>query len=227
MDGFIFEAEELAYLLTLVGARGLAGVDDARLSAESDGDKVDRTDIYAKGLDSLKAHNWLTPTNLPGQFQLDETLARVMLALAEPHYAVLTSVEPDSGNAGRAMVDYLSSDGIVELTQSTDDLYHLGLVTDIRSLAERITSLLRQNADVPTGVPPSAEKLSRLTSQRGEVIVAQTSQDELLGGRRANVYAGAWIAWRRSATSEDMIVSPLNGDKVTQFLDEFMSITQV
>ena len=233
MSGYTFEVAELAWLLAVVNANGIAGVDDPRFLPST---LAEREATYNTGLTSLKARGWLVPADRVDSFHVDDTLAQLVLSLAEPTYAIRTAIDDagmgpgkSTGNDPKAVLHYIAPSGIAELSAEPDGRYTLGAVLTISALVERLVDFLSGQADQDLGAanrPDASElaKFAELSGPHGEIIVARTRRNTLLDAHQAKVHAGAWLT-SQASPGTTVTVTPLSTTALETWLDEFMQTT--
>jgi len=139
MEGVELSMPELAYLLNLVHARGLPGVDDPRLFPET---PAEQNKTHAKGREQLEAHAWITPVpDHNAEYEVNSFLFEMVAALAEPRTIILTVKEGSKGRH-QAVLHYLAGQLIVELFSPSRSTYRLGLVAGPEGMHERIAKML-------------------------------------------------------------------------------------
>lgn len=139
MEGVELSMPELAYLLSLVSARRLPGVDDPRLFPEA---PAAQKNTYAKGREQLEAHGWITPVpDHTGEYEINSLLFEMAAALANPQVVVLTLKEDTKGRR-QVVLHYLSGEQIVELFSTSKSSYRMGLVAGHEGLHQRIAQML-------------------------------------------------------------------------------------
>lgn len=139
MEGLELSTPELAYLLNLVSARGLPGVDDPRLFPEA---PTAQKNTYAKGREQLEAHGWITPVpDHTAEYEINSLLFEMAAALANPQAVVLT-VKDDSKGRRQVVLHYLAGEQIVELFSTSRSSYRVGLVVGHEGLHPRIAQML-------------------------------------------------------------------------------------
>lgn len=139
MEGAELSMPELAYLLNLVHARGLPGVDDPKLFPDT---PTAQKNTYTKGRDQLEAHAWITPVpDHKAEYEVNGLLFEMVAALAEPRTVILTVKEGSKGRR-QAVLHYLAGQLIVELFSPSRSSYRLGLVAGREGMHQRIAQML-------------------------------------------------------------------------------------
>jgi hypothetical protein len=139
MEGVELSIPELAYLLNLVHARGLPGVDDPRLFPET---PAEQNNTHAKGREQLEAQAWITPVpDHNAEYEVNSFLFEMVAALAEPRTVILTVKEGPKGRH-QAVLHYLAGQLIIELFSPSRSSYRLGLVSGREGMHQRIAQML-------------------------------------------------------------------------------------
>ena len=136
MDGITLDVAELAYLLAVVDARSLAGVDDPRLFPATP-DEQDA--IFSAGLKALKEHGHLKPAER-GSMRLDDGLIYLVSVLAQPEHVILTLRDRDG--ARQVVFHYLAGPAVIELSAQSNEHYRVGMLPDLAAMTTRIAEML-------------------------------------------------------------------------------------
>ena len=144
MSAIVLESAEFAYLLAVVDAESVVGVENPALFPS---DQESREATYTRGLQSMKERGWIKPASKPSQFHFNDMLFLMAAVVANPEFVVFTVRNTE--NFGRQVImHYLAGSDIIELVATADKKFHLGIVPDRAALSERITSALgRQPAE--------------------------------------------------------------------------------
>lgn len=140
MGNVVLAPEEFAYLLAVVRASVLVGVNDIRLFPQ---DGRTRKSVYGKGKHLLEANGWLKALpEAPGEYEFDAGLMEMVASVADPDF-VIGAVRrgPDGTYVG--ILDYLAGNLIVEITLDLRGGYRLGTVAERAELFRRIGLILR------------------------------------------------------------------------------------
>lgn len=210
LNGFAFAAAELGTLLSLLGARELAGISDPAMQPAAA--------ALPPALAGLKQVGWITPTGEDAQWRVDAVLARVLRTLIAPEFVVRTAadLETAAGLQSRAILHYIAGPLIVELAVLAEQRYHLGLLESRAALTQRAARLLGVE-----DAPSVASTLERVPGLRGEFIVARARDAALLSARKAQASGGNWLAWRKSPQATATTVVALDVAALGRVLAEF------
>jgi|GEM_PF-4941752 len=187
-NGYRFDRDELACLLMLAQATGVAGLD---LAALIPADPTGREAVFRVGQETLKRHGWLVPADRPHSFHLDESLASAILMLVEPGFVIRSTL---TGMSAAGLLHFLSPDAIVEVSQDADDAFLIGVVPDRQTLSARIAALFDSHL-----------------ATSGQLIVARAEREQLLVARRATIerVGGEWqLSYRRQANDASSVAYP-------------------
>jgi hypothetical protein len=214
MESIKLTSQELAYLVALVGAPGVAGVDHPHvLPQDADSDAV-----YRDGLEQLKANGWLRGDAEGKSYALDEVLLSAVMTLAYPNHLVQTV------RAGRqAIQHYISDKHTIQLMALTDDRFQLDAIEQPVALGEAVVAFVK--GDQVDGVAGSGAP-SDLPAQTGEVNVVRVRGAEALGGRRATIHGDAWLNHRINRDTQDTRTTPLTAQNVAALVGEFIRTTK-
>ena len=139
MDGAELDRTELAYLLAVVEASGVIGLDDPELFPVS---SSDRDATYGKGRKKLESNEWLKlAVDHTDEYELDGILIEMVSIIADPDRVVAT-VNNGNGKSRQMVLHYLAEGTIVEVSAPNSKSYHLGLIPDQRTLQERVAEML-------------------------------------------------------------------------------------
>ena len=88
MSGAELDKTELAYLLAVVEASGIVGLDDPELFPAT---SSDRDAIYGKGRKKLESNEWLKPAaDHTDEYELNGILIEMVAIIAAPEQVVAT-----------------------------------------------------------------------------------------------------------------------------------------
>lgn len=251
MQGIELSPQELAYLLAVVHATAVVGVDDPELFPTT---AKQRDSVYGAGRKQLEKDEWIVPLeDHDDEYDLNAGLVQLVAVIAGPEHVIAT-VRSDSDDSRQAALHYLFGSRIVELWNTPEKRYLLGLVDDRQALLRRIAELLQvpEQSDQASFTLPEAafqkalkfskdgnrDKLEAQLKAAGEhaeqfsadlaepeggqLFVVQPSGGEIQGGRRATVVAGKWIAFRRSQDTKELEISSLDTERLESLLDEWL-----
>lgn len=165
MTNVVLAPEEFAYLLAVVHAPFLVGVNDGRLFPH---DARTRKSVYGKGRQLLEANGWLKPlADAPGEYEFDTGLVEMIASVADPDVVIgVLRRGPDGKYVG--ILDYLAGGLIFEITLDVHGGYRLGTVAERGELFRRIGLILRLTTpevwaqfDLDDGVLKELVSLSR------------------------------------------------------------------
>lgn len=145
MSGIVLEKPEFAYLLGVIQATSVVGVDDMTLFPA---DQAERDATYESGFKLLQEHGWLTPIDNTNERNLNDLLLLMTAVVADPAYVVFTA-RNSGGRNQQLLLHYLAEPEIVELSATPDQKYRIGLVPDRAAMLQRIQEML--------GLPEKAE----------------------------------------------------------------------
>lgn len=129
-------AEEFAYMLSVVKAEAVVGVDDPALFP----DPASAEAVYKTGLEQLIAHGWAKPTGKPNEYAFNDDLSLMVADIGHPDFVVFTIRNTEDGR--RVVLHYMGGPDIIELAAEPDGTYTLGSVTDRRAMVTRMEDVL-------------------------------------------------------------------------------------
>ncbi len=140
MDGAELTKSEFAYLLAIVHATEVVGVDDPALFPTK---AKARDSTYGEGRAQLEENGWLKPIpEYTDEYDLNPALLQMVSIVAAPTHVLGTrSGEEDEDR--HWMLHYVSGDQIVELWAPTKESYILAVVPDIETLQSRLGEMLQ------------------------------------------------------------------------------------
>lgn len=251
MDGAELSPEEFAYLLAVVHAPAVVGVDDPKLFPS---DAKSEKAVFGKGRKQLEQHQWIEPLeDHEDEYSLDPGLVQMVAVVAGPEHVVAT-VSAEADGDRRSTLHYLFGTRIVELWSTPEKSYLLGVVEDRAGLLSRIGEMLHIPDDSEPAefrLPDAAfekvakfaengrsDKAEELLEQAGEhaeaffaafaepgsgqLYVVQPSEGQIQSGRRATIVGGRWLVMRPSAEADELQVSSLDADRLDELLDEWL-----
>ena len=139
MSGAELKTSEFAYLLAILNASAIAGLDDPTLFPT----KSSARDVtYGQGRKELEINGWLKPVpDHPEEYELNPSLLAIVSIVAAPDFVVAST--HITGEAERQLVlHYIAGDGIVELSAPAEGIYRVGIVLNREALHERIAKML-------------------------------------------------------------------------------------
>lgn len=250
MDGAELSPQELAYLLAVVHAPAVVGVDDPRLFPS---DAKSQKAMFGKGRQQLEDNKWIEPiSDHEDEYDLDPALVQMVAVIAGPEWIVATV--RGEGDERRSVLHYLFGKRIVELWTTSDKSYMLGVVDDRDALAARLTEILEvpkksasASFQLPTasfqkvlkfaenGKQDKAEGLLESAGEHaesfftalgepggGQVFVVQPSGGQIESGRKATIVGGSWLVVRPEPDAEDLDISSLDAARLEQLLEDWM-----
>lgn len=251
MDGVELTPQEFAYLLAVVHAPAVIGVDDPKLfPSDARAEKA----VYGKGRQQLEEHKWIEPlADHEDEYWLDPGLVQLVAVVAGPEHVIATIRSGDDGDR-QTTLHYLFGNRIVELWTTPEKSYLLGQVDDRQALLERIQAVLQvpEKSDgarfslpeeafqkavtfAENGKSDKAEELLASAGEHaeaffssftepggGQLFVVQPSQGEIASGRRATVIGGKWVVVRPSAEADELDISSLDSKRLDELLSEWL-----
>lgn len=139
MSSAQLKPSEFAYLLALLNASTLVGLEDPLLFPTK---SSDRDATYSEGQKELEANGWMKPVvDYPDEYELNPILLEMVSVVANPEFVVVTSNSTGDSDL-RQVLHYLADDSIVEVSASTDGTYQVGTIPDQEILLTRIAEML-------------------------------------------------------------------------------------
>jgi hypothetical protein len=186
----VLSIEEFAYLLAVVRAPLLVGVNDSRLFPQ---DGKTRNAVYEKGRQLLEENGWLKALpEAPGEYEFDAGVMEIVASAADPDFVIgAVRKGPDGKYVG--ILDYLAGNLIVELTLDWRKGYRLGTVEDKAELFRRIGLILRlttPEAWAQFNLDEPAFKELQSLSQNGE---GEGAMDRLTSRQVGPAAAGSFL----------------------------------
>lgn len=142
----ILDSSEFAYLLQMVGATRVVGVDNSLLFP---GDDQANVLLLQQGLEALQAHGWLVPDGKG--FRTHTGVVVLTAVVANPELVVFLTLATPDGSKQFATY-YMGQDIVVEQLFTTEQQYVLTRLANFQAVIERLGQALAIT-DVP---PPSA-----------------------------------------------------------------------
>lgn len=139
MSGAELKMSEFAYLLAILNASAIVGLDDPALFPT----KSSARDVtYGQGRKELEINGWLKPIpDHPEEYELNPALLAIVSVVADPDFVVASTCS--TGEADHQLVlHYLAGDGIVELSVPDEGIYRVGIVLNREALHERMAKML-------------------------------------------------------------------------------------
>jgi len=139
MNGAELDKTEFAYLLAVVEASGVVGLEDPELFPVS---SSDRDATYEKGRKKLESNDWLklAPEHTD-EYELNGILIEMVAIIAAPEHVVAT-MNDGGGKARQMVMHYLANGSIVELSAPNAQSYQVGALADRKALQERLAEML-------------------------------------------------------------------------------------
>ena len=139
MDGAELDRTELAYLLAVVEASGVVGIDDPELFPV---ESSERDATYGKGRKKLESNDWLKlAPDHTDEYELNGILLEMVAIIAAPEHVVAT-LNNGGGKARQTVMHYLANGSIVELSAPNERSYNIGAVADHKALQVRVAEML-------------------------------------------------------------------------------------
>lgn len=139
MSGVQLKSSEFAYLLSLLNASTLVGLEDPLLFPTKSSVQ-DAT--YSDGRQELETNGWLKPAqNYPNEYDLNPILLEMVSIIAAPEFVVDTSQSVGESEF-RQVLHYLANDSIIEVSAPAEETYLVGAVPDHETFHARIAKML-------------------------------------------------------------------------------------
>lgn len=139
MSGAQLKPTEFAYLLAILNAPAVVGVDDPALFPTK---SSARDATYSQGRKELEANGWLKAVpEFPDEYELNPNLLEMVSVVATPEFVVVTSRSTRESEL-RQVLHFLAGDSIVDLSAPTEGTYHVGAVADRKTFHGRIAEML-------------------------------------------------------------------------------------
>jgi len=143
---FQLKPQALAYLLSILRAKSLIGLTDARLFPETAEASVA---TLSQGYQQLLDQGYLRPdVTRDNHYQLNEALLLLVADIAQPDLVVLTDMQPRQQPA-KVGLHYVAAKDIVELSGTVEGNYEIGLIATLDQWAARLAQFI--------GLPQSPE----------------------------------------------------------------------
>ncbi len=251
MDGVELTPEEFAYLLSVVHAPAVVGIEDPKLFPS--GAKTQDT-VYGKGRKQLEEHQWIEPIpDHDDEYALNPTLVQMVAVIAGAEHVVAT-VQSTEDDTHQAMLHYLFGDKIVELWATPDKRYLIGTVEGRAGLLKRIAELVRvpESSDQAAFSLPEAafQKVAKLAENGksdkaeallekagdhaqaffaalaergdGQLFVVQPNQGQIETGRKATVVGGAWLVTKPAQDADELDIASLDLTRLESLLTDWL-----
>jgi hypothetical protein len=203
VTNLVLSPDEFAYLLAVVHAPFLVGVNDARLFPP---DGKARRSAYEKGRRLLEEEGWLKEVaEAKGEYEFNVALMEMVASAADPDF-VIGVLHRGADGKYSGILDYLAGSLIVEITLDVHGGYRLGTVPDRAELFRRIGLILRLTTpDVWAQFDLDEAAFDELLtfSQDGKVDRAE----ELLTSRQVSPAAAESLMKALSDPTGGMVVS--------------------
>jgi hypothetical protein len=139
MSGAELNKREFAFLLAVVNASRVAGLDDPGLFPQK---AAEQEDTYGKGREQLVANGWLKLADgHTDEYELNGILVEMISVITSPEYLVV-SMNGGGADQRQMVYHYLSEGNIVELSAPNSGNYQVGILPDDESLQDRIAEML-------------------------------------------------------------------------------------
>jgi hypothetical protein len=202
MNGIELQQAEFAYMLAVIGARAVVGVDDPNLFPL---EATEQEEIYSLGREGLEQHGCLIPVeHSPHEYAMNPLLYEATALIAAPDIVVAT-LRDTRGGERQLVQHYIAGDGIVELSVSTEWNYRLGFLSGIKILYEHIAQMLHVTDSEQSGQFMISEQIFNAIqplSQKGELEQVA----ELIASAGVNGSFGASLVEALSSASSGQVV---------------------
>jgi hypothetical protein len=133
------KTSEFAYLLALLNAPNVVGLEDSALFPTK---SSTRDATYSQGREELEKNGWLKPVpDYPDEYELNPLLLEMVSAIATPEFIVDTSHSTGESEF-RQVLHYVVDDSIVEISAPAEGTYQVGSVPDHETLYARMAEML-------------------------------------------------------------------------------------
>jgi hypothetical protein len=163
MKGIELDQTEFAYMLGVIQADAIVGVDDPKLFPTDDASKEE---IYSVGRERLEEHGWLVQVeHSPHEYELNPLLFKVMAFIAAPDIVVATL--RDSKDTDRQLLlHYIAEEDVIEFSASQEWKYRFGFLSGNQGLSERVAGLLEvTDSEQPMSFTISEEAFTSVQSR--------------------------------------------------------------
>lgn len=166
MTGAELNKRELAYLLAVVNASRVAGLDDPGLFPKK---AAERDDTFSQGRQQLEDNGWLKlAEGHSDEYELNGILVEMVSMIASPDYLVV-SMNGGVADQRQMVHHYLAQGNIVELSASSSGNYQVGILADEEALQNRIAEMLHVSGKrKPQRVVLESNAYKRLLKLAGE-----------------------------------------------------------
>ena len=139
MSGAQLKSSEFAYLLALLNAPTVVGLEDPVLFPTK---SSARDATYGQGRKELEANGWLKPVlDYPDEYELNPILLEMVSVVATPEFVVITSHNTGESELHQVL-HYLAGDSIIEVSAPAERTYQVGTVPARETFHARIAEML-------------------------------------------------------------------------------------
>jgi hypothetical protein len=139
LSGAQLKSSEFAYLLAVLNASTVIGLEDPLLFPTKSSDQ-DAT--YSEGRQELEANSWMKPVrDYPDEYELNPILLEMVSIITAPEFVVDTSRSTGESEF-QQVLHYLANDSIIEVSAPAEKTYQIGAVPDHESFHARIAEML-------------------------------------------------------------------------------------
>ena len=136
---FQLPPQALAYILSILRAKSIIGLTDARIFPET-------AEAYlatlSQGYQQLLDQGYLRPdATRDNHYQLDESLLLLVADVAQPDFVVLTEMQPLQQPA-KVGLHYVAAQDIVELSSTADGRYEIGRIDTLAQWVTRLAEFI-------------------------------------------------------------------------------------
>jgi hypothetical protein len=181
MNGAQLKPPEFAYLLAILNAPAVLGVEDPALFPTK---SSARDATYGQGRKDLEANGWLKPVpDHPDEYELNPILLEMVSVVAAPDFVVITSQSTGESEPSQVL-HYLAGENIVELSVPAEETYQVGVVPDQETFHARIAEMLRLTAaqqPMQLTLDETIFEDIQSLSQKGDIKKAERLLDSSVG----------------------------------------------
>jgi hypothetical protein len=210
MKGIELDQTEFAYMLGVIQADAIAGVDDPKLFPTDDASKEV---IYSAGRERLEEHGWLVQVeHSPHEYELNPFLLEAVALIAVPDIVVAT-LHDREGVDRRLLLHYLADDDIIELSASQDWKYRFGFLSDNQGLSERVAGMLEvTESEQPTCFTISEEAFTSIQSRCQEGRLEQAVELIIASGVERKPGNSFVEALGSPSSGQVVVIRPRSGE---------------
>jgi hypothetical protein len=195
-SSYAITSQELSYLLALVGANGLTGVDHPHLTPGADGDAV-----YGAGRAWLEARGWLSQQAGRASHRLDDVMQEVALTLAYPTHLIAVLMPH------RLLQYYVSERHTLRLTSPDRDAFDVAPMASPRDCGADIVDFCGLGQGDVTVT----------------LLVMRVSEQRITASRQADLSTDAGgVVFKVGDVQKTVPADAALGDRVTALIAELM-----